>query len=81
MTAIHYRLLGGLEMNIEQRICQLRQKLMVLGYYPFQVKRIMQTVMENNDIEQANVAEQLRIVNVLENYEKLANDFSFAYSK
>jgi hypothetical protein len=68
-------------MNIEQRICQLRNKLMVLGYYPFQVKRIMQTVMGNSNIEQANFAEQIRIVNILEDYEKLANDFSFAYSK
>ena len=68
-------------MNIEERIYQLRKKLAVLGYYPFQVKRIMQTVMGNSDVDQANDAEQLKIVNILEDYEKLANDFYFAYSK
>lgn len=68
-------------MNIEERIYQLCKKLTILGYYPFQVKRIMQTVMGNNDVDQANNAEQLRIVSILEDYEKLANDFYFAYSK
>lgn len=68
-------------MNIEERIYQLCKKLVVLGYYPFQVKDIMQTVKGRNHTEQANSAEQLRIVNVLEDYEKLANDFFFAYSK
>ena len=68
-------------MNIEERIYQLCKKLAVLGYYPFQVKRIMQTVMGNSDVDQANDAEQLKIVNILEDYEKLANDFYFAYSK
>ena len=81
ITAIHYRVLGGLKMNIEERICQLRKKLVVLGYYPFQVKHIMQTVLGNNDMDKANGADQLRIVNVLEDYEKLANNYFFAYSK
>ena len=73
--------LGGFEMNIEERIYQLCKKLVVLGYYPFQVKHIMQTAIGNNEIGQVNSDQQLRIINVLENYEKLANDFSFAYSK
>lgn len=68
-------------MNIEERIYQLCEKLMSLGYYRFQVKSIMQTVMGNNDMDSANSDQQLRIVNVLENYEKLANDYFFAYSK
>ena len=68
-------------MNIEERIYQLCEKLMSLGYYRFQVKSIMQTVMGNNDMDSANSDEQLRIVNVLENYEKLANDYFLAYSK
>lgn len=81
ITAIHYRLLGGFEMNIEERIYQLCEKLMSLGYYRFQVKHIMQTVMENNDMDSASSDQRLKIVDVLENYEKLANDFFFAYSK
>ncbi len=68
-------------MNIEERIHQLCEKLMNLGYYRFQVKSIMQTVMGNHDMNSANNDQQLRIVNVLENYEKLANDYFFAYSK
>lgn len=68
-------------MNIEERIYQLCKKLLGLGYYSFQVKSIMQTAMGNSDLEKANGADQLRIVNVLEDYEKLANDFFFAYSK
>lgn len=68
-------------MNIEERIYQLCKKLMSLGYYSFQVKSIMQTAVGNNNIEQASGAEQLRIVNVLEDYEKLANNFFLAYSK
>lgn len=68
-------------MNIEERICQLSKKLMGLGYYRFQVKSIMQTVMGNHDVNNASDDQQLRIVNVLENYEKLANDYFLAYSK
>lgn len=68
-------------MNIEERIHQLCAKLMNLGYYRFQVKSIMQTVMGNHDVDKANGDQQLRIVNVLENYEKLANDYYLAYSK
>ncbi|WP_378954690.1 hypothetical protein [Pelosinus sp. sgz500959] len=68
-------------MNIEERIYQLCKKLVVLGYYPFQVKHIMQTVIGKSNTDQANSAEQLKLVNVLEDYEKLANDFFFAYSK
>ena len=68
-------------MNIEERIYQLCKKLMSLGYYSFQVKSIMQTAVGSNDLTQANDAEQLKIVNVLEDYEKLANNFFFAYSK
>jgi len=73
--------LGGLEMNIEERIYELGKKLVVLGYYPFQVKSIMRTVMGNKEINQTTGAQRLKIVNLLEDYEKLANDFSFAYSK
>ena len=68
-------------MNIEERIHQLCEKLMGLGYYRFQVKSIMQTVMGNHDMNSASGDQQLRIVNVLENYEKLANDYVLAYSK
>jgi len=68
-------------MNIEERICQLSKKLMSLGYYRFQVKSIMQTAMSNHDADSASDDQQLRIVNVLENYEKLANDYFLAYSK
>lgn len=68
-------------MNIEERIYQLCKKLVVLGYYPFQVKHIIQTVTGKSHTEQASSAEQLKIVHILEDYEKLANDFSFAYSK
>jgi len=68
-------------MNIEERIHQLCEKLMSLGYYRFQVRNIMQTVVENHDVNSASDDQQLKIVNVLENYEKLANDYFFAYSK
>ena len=68
-------------MNIEERIYQLCEKLINLGYYRFQVKSIMQTIIRNNDMNSANNDQQLRIVNVLESYEKLANDYFFAYSK
>lgn len=68
-------------MNIEERIYQLCKKLVVLGYLPFQVKHIMQTVTDKSHTDQASSAEKLKIVSVLEDYEKLANDFFFAYSK
>lgn len=68
-------------MKIEQRIQQLCQKLLNLGYYPFQVKSIIQFAIGKSDIHSADYAEQLRLVNVLEDYEKLANNFCFAYSK
>lgn len=68
-------------MKIEQRIQQLCKKLVNLGYYPFQVKSIIQFAIGNSDVNSANRAQQLRLVNVLEDYEKLANDFCLAYSK
>jgi hypothetical protein len=68
-------------MNIEQRIQQLCKKLLNLGYYPFQVKSIIQFAIGNSDVESANNAQQLRLVNVLEDYEKQAHEFCFAYSK
>ncbi len=68
-------------MKIEQRIQQLCNKLLNLGYYPFQVKRIIQFAIGNSDLKEANCAEKLRLINVLEDYEKLAQNFSLAYSK
>jgi len=68
-------------MNIDERISQLCERLMNLGYYRFQVRRMMQTVIGNSDMNNASDDQQLRIVDVLENYEKLANDYFFAYSK
>ncbi len=68
-------------MKIEQRIQQLCSKLLNLGYYPFQVKSIIQYAIGNSDVEKANCDEQIKLINVLEDYEKLAYNFSLAYSK
>jgi hypothetical protein len=68
-------------MKIEQRIQQLCNKLLNLGYYPFQVKSIMQFAIGSSDVEKANCDEKLKLINVLEDYEKLAYNFSLAYSK
>lgn len=68
-------------MKMEQRIQQLCKKLLNLGYYPFQVKSIIQFAIGSSDIETANNADKLKLVNVLEDYEKLAHNFSLAYSK
>jgi hypothetical protein len=68
-------------MKIEQRIQQLCNKLLNLGYYPFQVKSIIQFAIGNSDVEKANCDEKLKLINVLEDYEKLAHNFSLAYSK
>lgn len=66
---------------MEQRIQQLCKKLLNLGYYPFQVKSIIQFAIGSSDIGTANHADKLKLVNVLEDYEKLAHNFSLAYSK
>ncbi len=68
-------------MRIEQRIQQLYKKLLNLGYYPFQVQSIIHFAIGNDDVEAATVAEKIKVVNVLEDYEKLAYNFSLAYSK
>lgn len=68
-------------MKLEQRIQQLCKKLLNLGYYPFQVKSIIQFAIGSSDIDAANKADQIKLVNVLEDYEKLAYNFSLAYSK
>lgn len=68
-------------MKIEQRIQQLCKKLLNLGYYPFQVQSIIRFAIGNDDLEAATVADKIKIVNVLEDYEKLAYNFSLAYSK
>ncbi|AIF52848.1 hypothetical protein [Pelosinus sp. UFO1] len=68
-------------MKMEQRIQQLCKKLLNLGYYPFQVKSIIQFAIGSSNIDAANNADKLKLVNVLEDYEKLAHNFSLAYSK
>ncbi|SFM12340.1 hypothetical protein [Pelosinus propionicus] len=68
-------------MRIEQRIQQLYKKLLQLGYYPFQVKSIIHFAIGNSDLESATTADKIKVVNILEDYEKLANNFSLAYSK
>ena len=68
-------------MKMEQRIQQLCKKLLNLGYYPFQVKSIMQFAIGSSNIDATNNADKLKLVNVLEDYEKLAHNFSLAYSK
>jgi hypothetical protein len=68
-------------MRIEQRIQQLYKKLLSLGYYPFQVQSIIKFAIGSDNVKAATVADKIKVVNVLEDYEKLANNFSLAYSK
>lgn len=68
-------------MNIEQRINDLFKKLISLGYYPFQLRNIIQEAIGNMDITDANNTQRIQIINVLEKYEKLGNEYLLAYSK
>jgi hypothetical protein len=68
-------------MNIEQRIYALGKRLIALGYYPFQVKNIIQDVIGNIQLEDASPKQRIQVINVLENYEKLGNEFLLCYSK
>ncbi len=81
ITTIVYRLLGRIQMRIEQRIQQLYKRLLKLGYYPFQVQSIIHFAIGNSDVEAATAADKIKVVNILEDYEKLAYNFSLAYSK
>jgi hypothetical protein len=75
------RLVGGRKMNIEQHIQQLCKKLVGLGYYRFQVKNIIRSVIGNVQLTQTDCAQQLQLIDVLTDYEKLGNKFLFQYSK
>lgn len=68
-------------MRIEQRIQQLYKKLLKLGYYPFQVQGIIHFAIGKSNVEHATADEKIKVVTVLEDYEKLAYNFSLAYSK
>jgi hypothetical protein len=68
-------------MSIEQRIIRLRQKLIRLGYYPFQIKNIVKEAIGNIEVEQADYAQLRQLICTLEGYEKLGHEFVTSYSK
>ena len=68
-------------MNINQRINELFKKLAFLGYYQFQLNNIIQEAIGATTLEEANQAEQNRVVDFLERYEKLGTEYLLAYSK
>jgi hypothetical protein len=68
-------------MNINQRINELFKKLAFLGYYQFQMNNIIKEAIGTTKLEEADQAQQVRVINFLEKYEKLGSDYLLAYSK
>jgi len=68
-------------MNINQRINELLKKLAFLGYYQFHMNNIIEEAIGTTKLAEADQTQQIRVLDFLEKYEKLGNDYLFAYSK
>lgn len=68
-------------MSKEHKIEQLLKHLVVLGYYPFQVKKIVEAAIGKKDIAQTTENDRLRLMNILEEYVQLGRHYQVSYSK
>lgn len=68
-------------MIMEKRIKQLCNKLIVLGYSPFQIRRILQDTVGISDMKELTGCEYDLVIDVLEEYEKLGTEYISVYSK
>jgi hypothetical protein len=68
-------------MSINERIDMLLKRLAFLGYYPFQMKQIIQEAIGSGSFEETNYIQRIQIITALEKYEKLGSEYLCAYSK
>ena len=68
-------------MGFEDRISQLCKKLTHLGYYQYQITNIIKAAIGTNDLAQAGYPERAKIVDVLERYTQLGQEYLVSYSK
>ena len=66
---------------MEQRIVHLLRQLIILGYQKLEIANIIEDAIGNSKIDNLNRDEQVTLVNQLERYKELGNQFSYAYSK
>jgi hypothetical protein len=68
-------------MSINERIDILLKRLAFLGYYPFQMKQIIQEAIGIVSFEETDYTQRIQIMRALEKYEKLGSEYLCAYSK
>ncbi|EAX46685.1 hypothetical protein TcarDRAFT_0452 [Thermosinus carboxydivorans Nor1] len=68
-------------MSVEKQVRKLCKQLIRLGYYPFQIRSMMQEAIGTVIMDDMDEQQQKRLVNVLQKYVELGNDFLLSYSK
>jgi hypothetical protein len=66
---------------MEQRIKQLLNRLVFLGYCSFAIKSIVKEAIGRDDVADINHAQSVQVIRHLEFYEHLGAQFAEAYSK
>lgn len=68
-------------MGFEDRISQLCKKLAHLGYYQYQIRGIIKEAIGTTDLTAVSQRERAKIVDMLERYIRLGQEFLVSYSK
>ncbi|HAK73312.1 MAG TPA: hypothetical protein DCP36_06425 [Sporomusaceae bacterium] len=66
---------------MDHQIQELLRNLVKLGYNSTQVRNIIQAALGDRDIADVSHAERHRLVNTLEEYVRLGQEFVLSYSK
>lgn len=67
--------------HFEHRFKQLYKQLLSLGYYPFQVRNMVQEAIGCVTLDHTNDEDRVKLVNALEKYVELGSDYLVSYSK
>ena len=68
-------------MNMKQRILQLIKRLAFLGYCKFEIESIVKEAIGSTFVSNLNTSQELAIVQQLELYEQLGQNYLQTYSK
>jgi len=68
-------------MSVEQQIRHLVKRLAFLGYNPLQVELIIETTIGHTAVETVGTAEKSQVIQALEKYAQLGQEFQLSFSK
>ncbi|QDR81146.1 hypothetical protein [Sporomusa termitida] len=68
-------------MNLKQRILQLIKRLTFLGYCSFEIESIVKEAIGSTFVNNLNKSQELAVVQQLELYEQLGQNYLQTYSK